>query len=52
LFVLRFIPIIGWVIGMLLSLTALILWIILMIKAFQGEKFKLPIVGDIAEQNS
>ena len=51
-FVLGFIPIIGWLIGMLLSLTALILWVILMIKAFQGEKFKLPIVGDIAEQNS
>ena len=51
-FVLGFIPIIGWAIGMLVSLTALILWIILMIKAFQGEKFKLPIVGDIAEQNS
>jgi uncharacterized membrane protein len=28
----------------------IILWIILMIKAYQGEKFKLPIIGDIAEK--
>ena len=28
----------------------LILWIILMLKAYQGEMFKLPIVGDIAEK--
>lgn len=36
----------------LLWLAQLVLWIILMIKAYQGEKFKLPIVGDIAEKNS
>ena len=38
-------------ISKLLWLAALILWIILMIKAYQGERFKLPIVGDIAEKN-
>jgi uncharacterized membrane protein len=36
----------------LLWLGALILWIILMIKAYQGESFKLPIAGDIAAKNS
>ena len=36
----------------LIWLAALILWIILMIKAYQGEKFKLPVAGDIAEKNS
>jgi len=29
-----------------------VLWIVLMIKAYQGERFKLPIAGDIAEKNS
>lgn len=29
-----------------------ILWIILMVKAYQGEKLKLPIAGDIAEKNA
>jgi len=30
----------------------LILWIFLMMKAYQMQKFKVPIVGDIAEKNS
>lgn len=46
------IPFVGWVIAPLLSLLMFILWIILIIKAYQGEKFKLPIAGDIAEKNS
>jgi len=29
-----------------------VLWIVLMIKAYQGEKFKLPVVGDIAEKHA
>jgi len=36
----------------LLWLATLALWILLMIKAYQGEKFKLPIAADIAEKNS
>jgi uncharacterized membrane protein len=34
----------------LLGLISLIVWILLMVKAYQGEKFKLPIVGDITEK--
>jgi uncharacterized membrane protein len=47
--------IIGWFLWMfyfivwILDLLMLILWLVLIIKAYQGEKFKLPIVGDIAE---
>jgi len=33
----------------LLDLLAFVLWILLMIKAYQGQKFKLPIAGDLAE---
>ena len=44
------IPIIGWVISPLISLLSLILWILLMYKAYQGEVYKLPIVGDLAEK--
>jgi len=48
--VLGFIPIIGWVISPLIGLVGLILWLLLMYKAFKGEKYKLPIAGDFAEQ--
>jgi len=38
----------SWIIWIL----TVILWIILMINAYQGKKFKLPIIGDIAEKHS
>lgn len=47
--ILWFIPFIGWVLNGLIGLLVFILWIVLILKAYQGEKFKLPIVGDIAE---
>ena len=49
---LGFIPVIGWSFMPLLGILQLIVWIILMVKAYQGEKFKLPVIGDIAEKNS
>jgi len=51
-FILGWIPVIGAVISWLISILALVLWIILMIKAYQGEKFKLPWAGDLAEKNA
>lgn len=33
----------------LVKLVSLVLWIICMVKAYQGERFKVPITGDIAE---
>ncbi len=45
-------PIIGGVVTSLLGIIGIILWIILMIKAYQGEYYKLPIAGNIAERNS
>jgi uncharacterized membrane protein len=39
----------GWGLHSLISLVALILWIVLMVKAHQGERFKVPIAAGIAE---
>jgi uncharacterized membrane protein len=36
----------------LLGLLFLIVWIILLIKAFNGERFKLPFIGDLAEKQA
>jgi len=33
----------------LIGLVAFILWILLMIKAFQGEKYEVPVAADIAK---
>jgi uncharacterized membrane protein len=40
---------IGYIVTLILGIIMFILWIVLMIKAYQGEKYKLPIVGDIAD---
>jgi len=45
-----FIPLFS-LLNTLIILVALILWVILMVKAYQGEKFKLPVAGDIAEKH-
>ncbi len=44
--ILSFIPVVNWFIGII----ALVLWILLMVKAYRGEKFKLPFIGDLAEK--
>ena len=50
--VLMYIPVIGWALIPAVNIAGLILWIVCMIKGYQGEKFKLPVAGDIAEKNS
>lgn len=44
------IPFIGWIISILLTPVGVILWLILMYKAYQGEMYKLPVIGDFAEK--
>ena len=51
------VPVIGGIIGLLLGLMSLVVWlgafvvwIILMVKAYQGERWKLPVLGDMAEK--
>lgn len=47
-----FIPVIGTLISILLAPVGLILWILLMVKAYQGERYKIPLAGDWAEEQS
>jgi len=44
------IPILGWLVSVLLSMASFVLWLVLMWKAYSGEKYKLPFVGDLAEK--
>ena len=48
--VLGFIPILGWAVGVLLNLAGVVLWVMLMVKAFQGEEWEVPFVGKIARE--
>jgi uncharacterized membrane protein len=45
-------PIIGWTLSVFIAPLSLILCLFLMYKAYLGEKFKLPIIGDLAEKQA
>ncbi len=52
--VLGIVPVLGWIVALVLSpiimLVSFVLWLLLMWKAFNGEKYKLPYFGDLAEK--
>ncbi len=50
--ILSFIPFVGLILNWILSITAFILWIVLMYKAYQGQMIKLPIAGNIASNQT
>jgi uncharacterized membrane protein len=55
-FVVFFIPGIGhllvWLLSLITSLAFFAVWVVLVVKALQGEMFQLPMVGDFAERQS
>jgi uncharacterized membrane protein len=52
LWIIWFIPFLGWILGTIFWIGTVIIWVFLMYKAYQGEKFKMPIAGDIAEKQA
>lgn len=49
------IPFLGWATALvwpLVSLAGFIIWLILVLKAYQGQMFKLPVIGDMAEKQA
>ena len=54
--VLHVVPVIGWIVGTLLWalvwLGVFIAWVLLIIKAYQGQMYKLPFIGDLAEKQA
>ncbi len=50
--VLGWIPVLGVVLTSLIWVLCVVLWIILMVKAYQGTMFKLPWAGDLAEKKA
>ena len=48
--VLGWIPVLGLIIGIISGILAFVLWILLMVKASQGERYKVKWAGDYAER--
>ncbi|RUM33341.1 MAG: hypothetical protein DSY33_04725 [Archaeoglobus sp.] len=47
-----FVPFIDVFLVSLIKILTFIVWIVCMIKAYQGDRFKLPIIGEIAEEQA
>jgi uncharacterized membrane protein len=43
------IPFFGWFFRVILGITGFVLWIVLMVRAYQGDRFRVPIAADLAE---
>ena len=53
--ILAHIPFLGWAtifVWPLVSLAGFVIWLILVLKAYQGQMFKLPVIGDMAEKQA
>jgi uncharacterized membrane protein len=54
--ILFLVPLVGPLFVLLVSivggLAAFVIWLVLVVKAFQGEVFKLPVLGELAEQQA
>jgi uncharacterized membrane protein len=45
-------PLLVYIISTVVALAAVVIWFVLVVKAFQGEMFKLPLLGDFAAQHA
>ena len=48
--ILMIMPVIGWVLSPLLMILGFVVWLLLIYKAYQGEEFALPYVGEFAKK--
>lgn len=45
-------PLLVVLVSMVVTIAAVVIWLVLVVKAFQGHMFKLPVLGDFAEQQA
>lgn len=50
--VLTIIPVIGWILIPFVGLGFLAIWVFVLLKALKGQRYELPIIGRLAEQQA
>ena len=50
--VIAIIPILGWIIFFVGILTLVVIWVICVLKASKGERFMVPVLGNLAEKQA
>ncbi len=48
--ILTMVPVIGWILSPFAMILGFILWLVLIIKAYQGQRFELPVVAGYAKK--
>jgi len=48
--ILAMVPVVGWILSPFVMILGFILWLVCIIKAYHGEKFALPVVGELAKK--
>lgn len=48
--IIRLIPILGLLLSPLIAIASMVLWLVLLYKAYMGEKYKLPVIGTWVEE--
>lgn len=52
--ILALIPILGWIVVLILTMGlaigTFVLWVVLMVRAYQGEEWELPVAGELARR--
>jgi uncharacterized membrane protein len=46
---LMIIPILGWIVGIIGDLALFVVWILCIVKASQGQRWKVPLIGNYVE---
>lgn len=49
-YIMSHIPLIGWVFNVMLGVLTFVLWIVLMVRAYNGEWYRLPVAGELTER--
>jgi uncharacterized membrane protein len=47
--IIMIIPVLGWIIGFVGLLAVFCAWVLCVVKAYKGERFKLPLIGGYVE---
>jgi len=48
--ILAIVPVVGLILSPLVMIVGFVLWLVLIFKAYQGEEFKLPVIGNFAKK--
>jgi len=48
--ILAMVPFVNLVLSPLIMIVSFVLWLVLIFKAYQGEEFKLPVIGEFAKK--